>query len=197
MNPETNPPSTHRVTRLLAAWREGDSAATEELMAAVYEELRRIARGYLHRERGGHTLQPTALVHEAYLQLADDTQIHWRNRAHFYGIAARIMRRILVDHARAHAAAKRGGDAEKLPLDAVGEIAAPGGVDYLALDDALQRLVQVGPRLSEIVELKFFGGLTAREIAEFLQVSERTVLGDWKFARSWLKREMETGSNPG
>lgn len=191
MNPETDPPSTHRVTRLLSAWREGDEAASEALMAAVYEELRRIARSYLHRERDGHTLQPTALVHEAYLQLVDDTQIQWHNRAHFYGIAARIMRRILVDHARAHAAAKRGGDAEKLPLDAVGEIAASGGVDYLELDDALQRLAQVGPRLSEIVELKFFGGLTAREIGEFLQVSERTVLGDWKFARSWLKREME------
>ncbi len=191
MNPETTLPSTHRVTRLLVAWREGDGADAEELMSTVYEELRRIARGYLYRERGDHTLQPTALVHEAYLRMVDDTQVQWRNRAHFYGIAARIMRRILVDHARAHAAAKRGGDAERLPLEVVGDIAAPGGVDYLALDDALQRLVQVGPRLSEIVELKFFGGLTAREIGEFLQVSERTVLGDWKFARSWLKREME------
>ena len=166
-------------------------------MSVVYEELRRIARGYLHRERGSHTLQPTALVHEAYMRLVDAPQIQWRNRAHFYGIAARIMRRVLVDHARAHAAAKRGGGAERLPLEAVGEIAAPGAVDYLALDDALQRLTQVSPRLSEIVELKFFGGLTARETAEFLQVSERTVLGDWKFARSWLKREMEKGSDPG
>ena len=195
MNADANPPSTHRVTRLLAAWHEGDSAATDELMAAVYEELRRIAYGYLRQEREGHTLQPTALVHEAYLRLVDDKQVHWRSRAHFYGVAARVMRRVLVDHARTHAAAKRGAGVEALPLEAVGEIATPGGVDYVVLDGALQSLARIAPRQSEVVELRFFGGLTAHEVAEALQVSERTVMGDWKFARSWLKRALETGGN--
>ena len=193
MSADTTPPSTHRVTRLLAAWHEGDSAATDELMAAVYDELRRIAYGYLRQEREGHTLQPTALVHEAYLRLVDDQQVHWRSRAHFYGVAAKVMRRVLVDHARTHAAAKRGAGVEALPLEAMGEIAVPGGVDYVALDGALQSLAQIAPRQSEVVELRFFGGLTAQEVAEALQVSERTVMGDWKFARSWLKRELETG----
>ena len=193
MNVDANPPSTHRVTRLLAAWQEGDAAATDELMTAVYEELRRIAYGYLRQERDGHTLQPTALVHEAYLRLVDDKQVDWRSRAHFYGIAARVMRRVLVDHARTHAAAKRGAGVEALPLEAIGEIVAPGEVDYVALDGALQSLARIAPRQSEVVELKFFGGLTAQEVAEALQVSERTVKGDWKFARSWLKRELETG----
>ena len=193
MNPDVTPPSTHRVTRLLAAWHKGDAAATDELMTAVYDELRRIAYGYLRQERDGHTLQPTALVHEAYLRLVDDTQVHWRSRAHFYGVAAKVMRRVLVDHARTHAAAKRGAGVEALPLEAVGEIATPGGVDYVALDGALQQLARIAPRQSEVVELRFFGGLTAQETAETLQVSERTVMGDWKFARSWLKRELETG----
>ena len=121
MNADATPPSTHRVTRLLTAWHEGDAAATDELMTAVYEELRRIAYGYLRRERDGHTLQPTALVHEAYLRLVDDKQVNWHSRAHFYGIAARVMRRILVDHARTHAAAKRGAGVEALPLEALGE----------------------------------------------------------------------------
>ena len=193
MNVDANPPSTHRVTRLLAAWQEGDAAAADELMTAVYEELRQIAYGYLRQERDGHTLQPTALVHEAYLRLVDDKQVDWRSRAHFYGIAARVMRRVLVDHARTHAAAKRGAGVEALPLEAIGEIAAPGEVDYVALDGALQSLARIAPRQSEVVELKFFGGLTAQEVAEALQVSERTVKGDWRFARSWLKRELETG----
>ena len=121
----------------------------------------------------------------------DDTQVQWQSRAHFYGIAARVMRRILVDHARAQAAAKRGAGVEALPLESAAEVAAPGGVDYVALDGALQELARIGPRQSEVVELKFFGGLTAREIAEVLQVSERTVVTDWEFARSWLKQEME------
>ena len=193
MNADAQPPSTHRVTRLLAAWHQGDTAATDELMAAVYDELRRIAYGYLRQEREGHTLQPTALVHEAYLRLVDDKQVNWRSRAHFYGVAAKVMRRVLVDHARTHAAAKRGAGMEALPLEAVGEIAVPGGVDYVALDGALQSLARIAPRQSEVVELRFFGGLTAQEVAEALQVSERTVMGDWQFARSWLKRELETG----
>ena len=159
-------------------------------MAAVYEELRQMAHGYLRRERGDHTLEPTALVHEAYLRLVDATQIHWQSRAHFFGIAARVMRRILVDHARAQAAAKRRAQADALPLEAAAMVIAPGGVDFLSLDGALQSLARIAPRQSEVVELKFFGGMTAREIGEVLQVSERTVLNDWEFARTWLRREL-------
>lgn len=186
-----SPPSTHRVTRLLLAWEGGNAAAPEELLSVVYEELRQMARGYLRGERGDHTLQPTALVHEAYLRLVDHSQINWQSRAHFFGLAARVMRRVLVDHARRQTAAKRSAHAEALPLEVAGEILAPGRVDFEALDGALQGLARVGPRQSEVVELKFFGGLTAREIGEVLQVSERTVVNDWEFARSWLKRELD------
>ena len=177
----------------MLAWRDGDKAATEDLMAAVYEELRQMAHGYLRRERGAHTLQPTALVHEAYLRLIDETQISWQGRAHFFGVAARVMRRVLVDHARTQAAAKRRAQSEALPLEAAQGIFAPGGVDFVALDGALQSFSQVAPRPSEVVELKFFGGMTAREIGEVLQVSERTVVKDWEFARAWLRRELNGG----
>ena len=193
MPPDLNPPSTHRVTQLLLAWEGGKTAAPEELMSAVYEELRQMARGYLHRERNDHTLQPTALVHEAYLRLVDHTRINWQSRAHFYGVAARVMRRILVDHARRQTAAKRGGRAEVLPLEVAGEVLAPDRVNFEALDTALHSLTRIGPRQSEVVELRFFGGLTVPEIAEVLQVSERTVVNDWEFARSWLKRELDGG----
>ena len=186
-----NTPTTHKVTRLLLAWRGRETTAPEQLMAAVYEELRRMARGYLGRERGDHTLQPTALVHEAYLRLVDQTQIDWQSRAHFFGIAARVMRRILVEHARRHAAAKRGAGVANIPLENAAEIPAPGRVDFVALDGALQSLALLCPRQSEVVELKFFGGLTGREISEVLQVSERTVVQDWDFARAWLKRELQ------
>ena len=163
----------------------------------VYDELRHMARGYLGRERGDHTLQPTALVHEAYLRLVDHTQINWQSRAHFYGIAARVMRQVLVDHARRQTAAKRGARAEVLPLEVAGEIVAPSRIDFEALDGVLQALARVGPRQGEVVELKFFGGLTNQEIGEILQVSERTVANDWEFARSWLKRELgESRSSP-
>ena len=191
MFPDVDPPSTHRVTRLLLAWEGGSAAAPEELLSAVYEELRQMARAYLQRERGDHTLQPTALVHEAYLRLVDHTQINWQSRSHFYGVAARVMRRVLVDHARRQSADKRGARTGVLPLEVVGEILAPGRVNFEALDGALQSLAQIGPRQSEVVELKFFGGLTTREIGEVLQVSERTVVNDWEFARSWLKRELD------
>ena len=193
MPPDLNPPSTHRVTQLLLAWEGGKTAAPEELMSAVYEELRQMARGYLHHERNDHTLQPTALVHETYLRLVDHTQINWQSRAHFYGVAARVMRRILVDHARRQTAAKRGGRAEVLPLEVAGEVLAPDRVNFEALDTALHSLTRIGPRQSEVVELRFFGGLTTPEIAEVLQVSERTVVNDWEFARSWLKRELDGG----
>ena len=189
----TTPP-TNAVTRLLLAWSGGDAAASEQLMALVYNELRQLARGYLRRERGGHTLQPTALVHEAYLRLVDDSQIRWQSRAHFYGVAARVMRRILVDHARRQAAAKRGGLARDVPLEDVGTIAAPDHgdpVDLVALDDALLSLGRAYPRQSEIVELRYFGGLSTREIGEVMRVTERTVQRDWDFARAWLRRALD------
>lgn len=160
-------------------------------MPLVYEELRRLARDYLRRERGDHTLQATALVHEAYLRLVDEKSVTWQSRAHFYGIAARVMRRILVDHARAHNAEKRGGLQQKLVLDDALGIAQQDGLDLVALDGALQNLARTYPRKSEVVELKFFGGLEAKDIAEVLQVSEKTVLRDWTFAKLWLYRELE------
>ena len=160
-------------------------------MPLLYEELRRLARSYLRQERGDHTLQATALVHEAYLRLVDDRAVQWQNRAHFYAIAARLMRRILVDHARAHNTAKRGGLNQKVVLDDDLVVAQNGGPDLVALDGALQNLARVYPRKSEVVELKFFGGLEVKDIAEVLHVSEKTVLRDWNFAKLWLYREIE------
>ena len=159
-------------------------------MPLVYEELRRLARDYLRRERGGHTLQPTALVHEAYLRLVDDPRVEWQNRAHFYGIAAKLMRRILVDHARARNSEKRGGLVPKVPLDEARDLPPAATNDLVALDGALQDLARTYPRKSEVVELKFFGGLEAEEIAEVLQVSPKTVQRDWQFAKLWLCREL-------
>ena len=188
-------PTTHAVTRLLVAWGEGDAAASEQLMPLVYDELRHMARGYLRRERGDHTLQPTALVHEAYLRLVDSTQVNWQSRVHFYGVAARLMRRVLVDHARAHATAKRGGRVEKISLDEAGDLLRDEGAGLVALDDALQGLSQLYPRPSRVVELRFFGGLNTREIGEVLQTSDSTVERDWNFALLWLKREMTADEN--
>jgi RNA polymerase sigma factor (TIGR02999 family) len=180
----------HDVTQILKQWNAGDENAAEKLMPLVYEELRRLARNYLARERGDHTLQPTALVHEAYIRLADQTQLGWKDRAHFYGIAARLMRRILVDHARAHNAAKRGGLQQKLTIDEARDLPTNEDVDLVALDGALENFSRDYPRKSEVVELKFFGGLEAKEIAEVLQVSEKTVSRDWNFAKLWLCRAL-------
>lgn len=180
----------HDVTKILQSWNADDDAP-EKLMPLVYDELRRLARGYLRRERADHTLQPTALVHEAYIRLVDNHSVTWQDRAHFYAIAARLMRRILVDHARAHNAAKRGGLQQKLALDEAQSLPTHGAPDLVALDGALQSLARVYPRKSEVVELKFFGGLEAKDIAEVLQVSEKTVLRDWSFAKLWLYRELE------
>ena len=182
--------SKHDVTQLLQHWHEGDTEAPAKLMPLVYEELRRLARSYLARERGDHTLQATALVHEAYLRLADEKRLTWKDRAHFYGIAARLMRRILVDHARAHNAAKRGGLEQKLTLDEARALPTEHHVELVALDGALESFAQDYPRKSEVVELKFFGGLDTKEISEVLQVSEKTVLRDWNFAKLWLCREL-------
>src|SRR5215831_358590 len=175
------------ITQILKDWSTGDTDASEKLMPLVYEELRSLARNYLARERGDHTLQATALVHEAYLRLADQTQLTWKDRAHFYGIAARMMRQILVDHARVHNAAKRGGLQTKLTLEEARELPAEGDVE---LDGALQTFAKDYPRKSEVVELKFFGGLDAKEISEVLRVSEKTVLRDWNFAKLWLCRAL-------
>jgi RNA polymerase sigma factor (TIGR02999 family) len=182
--------SSPDVTQILKNWTDGDSAAPDKLMPLVYEELRRLARNHLARERGDHTLQATALVHEAYLRLVDDSRVDWKNRAHFYGMAARLMRRILVDHARAHNAAKRGGLEQKVVLDEAHELPTKGAVELVALDGALESFAQDYPRKSEVVELKFFGGLDAKEISEVLQVSEKTVLRDWNFAKLWLCRAL-------
>jgi RNA polymerase sigma-70 factor, ECF subfamily len=177
--------SSAAVTRLLLDWTTGDGRAREEMLPLVYDELRRLAAGYLARERPGHTLQPTALVHEAYLRLIDQHQVDWRNRAQFVGLAAVMMRRILVNHARDRAA-KRGGDVQKVPLSGIEPPGLTPEVDVLVLHEALERLHTHDERKSRIVEPKFFGGLTTAEIAEVLQTSPATVERDWSFARAWL-----------
>ena len=180
----------HEVTRILHDWSGGDPAAPERLMPLVYDELRRLARTFLARERGGHTLQPTALVHEAYVRLVDQTRVNWQNRAHFYGIASSMMRRVLIDHARAHVAEKRGGAAVRLSIDDVDIPVEQRAAGLLALDEALGRLAQMDERKCKVVEMRFFGGMSDEEIAEALGVTTRTVLRDWKTARLWLYREL-------
>ena len=182
--------SPQDVTLILKNWQEGDAEASAKLMPLVYEELRRLARNYLLRERADHTLQATALVHEAYLRLVDDKAVTWKDRAHFYGVAARLMRRILVDHARAHNAAKRGGLEQKVTLDEARDLPTKEAVELVALDGALESFAQTYPRKSEVVELKFFGGLDMKEISRVLEISEKTVLRDWNFAKLWLCREL-------
>jgi RNA polymerase sigma factor (TIGR02999 family) len=178
------------ITERLIAWNNGDVAALDDVMRAVYHELRRMADRYLRHESPDHTLQPTALVHEAYLRLVDDTQVDWQNRAHFFGVAARIMRRILVDHARAKHRDKRGGTAAKLPLDEDLALSSARAPDLVALDEALDGLAALDERKSRVVELRFFGGLSVEETAEVLGVSPQTVLRDWKLAKAWLYQEI-------
>lgn len=180
----------HEVTRILHDWSGGDRQAPERLMPFVYDELRRLARVFLSKERGSHTLQPTALVHEAYLRLVDQTRVSWQNRAHFYGIAASMMRRVLIDHARAHSTEKRGGAAIRLSLDDVQLPIEERAAGLVALDEALERLAVYDERKSKVVELRFFGGMSDKEIAEVLGVTTRTVLRDWKTARLLLYREL-------
>lgn len=177
-----------QVTQILIDWSDDSRAAAERLMPLVYDELRQLARRYLQRERADHTLQATGLVHEAYLRLVDQTSITWQNRAHFFGVAAHQMRRILVDHARRHQAGKRGGGWEKVEFDEAWTPAGSRSADLIALDDALQDLAKLNPRHSQIVELRFFGGLKFEEIAEVLDVSSRTAERDWRMARAWLRR---------
>ena len=179
------------ITRLLLAWRQGDEQAFEGLVPLVYDELRRMARRHLGRERQGHTLQPTALVNEAYLRLLEARHIEWRDRLHFFAIAGRVMRRILVDGARTRHAGKRGGGIDHLEFDETRLGVVDRSVELLALDDALQALAAVDGRKGRVVELRVFGGLTVEETAAALGVSSDTVTRDWQFATSWLKRELE------
>jgi len=181
------------VTRLLQSWNCGEKAALDSLVPLVYRELRKLASAYLHRERSDHTLQPTALVHEVYLRLVDQSAAECRSRTHFYAIAANLMRQILVDHARYRRAAKRGG--EKVVIDEASGAVQPREMDLIALDEALDRLAELDPRQSRIVELRFFGGLTEDEIAEVLGVSPITVKRDWRMARAVLQKEVRGGSN--
>jgi RNA polymerase sigma factor (TIGR02999 family) len=182
--------ASNDATEILKQWSAGDTDAPARLMPLVYRELRQRAAEYLRRERSDHTLQPTALVHEAYLKLVDQTRANWKNRAHFCSVAAQLMRRILVQHARERNRQKRGGRWEKLYLDETRALAQDRAPDLVALDDALNNLARTYPRESEVVELKFFGGLGVNEIAEVLNVSSKTVLRDWKFAKLWLSREL-------
>jgi RNA polymerase sigma factor (TIGR02999 family) len=177
------------VTGLLVAWSRGDADANERLIEAVYAELRGLARGYLRRERPDHSLAPTALVHEAYLRLVDQRHLQWHNRAHFFAIAAHVMRRLLVDHARGHGAAKRGAG-HRVPLLDIDVAVDPVGFDVLALDAALSRLAAIDARQSRLVELRFFAGLTGVEIAAVLGVAPVTVKRDWALAKAWLFREL-------
>jgi len=188
-------PSTHTVTDLLQAWAGGNETALQKLLPLVYDELRRQARRFMRAQPSGHTLQTTALVHEAYLRLVDHTRVEWQSRAHFFGVAAKAMRSILVDHARAGRRAKRGGGALAITLEEAGIAAhAVGGdqsaVDLLALDEALERLAQRDPRKSQLVELRYFGGLGLEEAAALLGISPATAKRDWVTARAWLRREL-------
>ena len=183
-------PDAPDLTTLLGAWSAGDEEARARVMDAVYDELRRVARAQLARERPGHSLAPTALVHEAYLRLVDQRHVRWQGRAHFFAIAAHMMRRILVDHARSRNADKRGGGAVDVPLDAI-DIGTPAeDVDILALDAALEKLAALDPRQSQLVELRFFAGFTVEEAAAALDVAPVTVKRDWALARAWLFREL-------
>jgi RNA polymerase sigma-70 factor, ECF subfamily len=184
--------SSDEVSTLLRAWTAGDQSALDKLAPIVYDELRRLARHYLNGERIDHSLQTTALVHEAYLRLVDYRRMRWENRAHFFAVSAQLMRRILVDHARRRNL-KRGGGIQHLSLDDVAVVDARGANDLVALDDALNALAQVDARKVRVVELRFFGGLSVEETAEVLQVSAVTVMRDWNTARAWLYRQM-TGS---
>ncbi len=188
------PAPPHEVTQLLLDWSKGNQTALNKLMPLIYRELRRLAHQYLSKERTGHTMQTTDLVHEAYLRLVDQRRVRWQNRSHFFGVAAQLMRRILVDHARRHKRVKRGGDTTIVSLDEVAVVSPQSSVDLLALDEALKRLAEIDQRKATIVELRFFGGLEVKETAAFLEISEITVMRDWKMAKAWLHRELSDES---
>lgn len=181
---------SHDVTGILQEWRSGDKSAAERLFPLVYDELKRQARKYLNRERVNHTLQPTALVHEAYLRMVDQTIITAENRAHFFGIASRVMRQILVDHARRHKAEKRGGAAQRFSIEDIDILPEQSASDLLELDEALKKLEAIDERKCRVVDMRFFGGMKDEEIAQVLGVAEKTVRRDWQFAKLWLFREL-------
>ena len=183
----------HEITQLLAEWSDGNQSALDELYPLVYDELHRLARRYMSRERQGHTLQTTALINEAYVRIVDQKNVHWANRSHFFAISAQIMRRILIDHARRHAYAKRGGGAQQVSLDEAAAVTSGIGSELLRLDEALKTLAEMDQRRSQVVELRYFGGLNNEEIAGVLKISENTVIRDWNMARAWLYRQL-TGS---
>ena len=185
-------PTPQQVTRLLVAWSGGDEAALEELTPLVYGELRRLAHHYISRERPGHTLQTSALVNEAYVRLVEQKNVDWQCRAHFYGIAARLMRQVLVDYARRRGYAKRGGGAHRVSLDEALAVSEERAAEVVALDGALESLAKLDPRQSQIVELRFFGGLSIEETAEVLGVSPGTVMADWTVAKAWLRRAIKS-----
>jgi RNA polymerase sigma factor (TIGR02999 family) len=182
-----------QVTELLLAWSQGQSSALEELMPLVHNELQRLAHHYMAGQRPGHTLQTTALVNEAYLRLVDCSRVRWQNRAHFFAVSSQLMRRILVDFARSRGYLKRGAGVRPLSLEKSPDIFQTTAPDLVALDDALNTLAAIDPRKSQVIELRFFGGLTAEETAEVLKVSPDTVLRDWKLAKVWLHRELSRG----
>jgi len=182
--------TSHQVTGLLSKWRGGDSSAMDQLFPLVYDELRRLAARYMSQERPGHTLQATALVHEAYLRMVGQSDPAWENRSHFFAVSAQVMRHLLVDHARSRRVAKRGGGARKVSLDEVLDLSAEPSVDLVAIDDALSRLAEIDPRKARIVELRFFGGLRVEEAATVLGLSTATVVNETRAARAWLYAEL-------
>ena len=190
------PRQTTQVTVLLKAWALGDAAALDRLTPLVYDELRRMARRYMRHERAGNTLQTTALVNEAYLRLVDVHNVAWNDRAHFFAVSAQMMRRILVDAARARGSAKRGGELKRvnhstaINLDEIPDMSSNRGVELIAIDDALQRLAEFDPRKARVIELRFFGGLSVEETAEVLKLSPQSIMRDWKLAKAWLTREL-------
>jgi len=189
-------PRPHEITQLLAKWSDGNQSALDELYPLVYDELHRLARRYMSRERKGHTLQTTALINEAYVRLVDQKNVHWANRSHFFAISAQIMRRILIDHARRHRYAKRGGGAQQVSLEDVAAVTPDPGRELVRLDEALKSLAEMDPRRSQVVEMRYFGGLNNEEIARVLKISENTVTRDWNMARAWLHQQLsETSSN--
>jgi len=191
MNPSSG---QHEITRLLRAWTDGQEGAPERLMPLVYAELHRLAKLYMVREREGHTLQATALVHETYLRLIDASSATFQDRAHFFGMCATLMRRILVDSARLRGAWKRGGDWRPVQLEEALVVSTESDVDLVGLDEALKALEKEDPRTSRVVELRFFGGLSVQETAGVLKISVETVMRDWKLAKSWLRRELSRGN---
>lgn len=186
-----SPSDQDQVTQLLVRWSEGDSSAIEQLTPLVYQELHRLAHKHIQQENDGHTLQTTALVHEAYLRLVDQRNIRWQNRAHFFAVSAQVMRHILVDYARKKSSAKRGGVAQKVTLDDGAVVWKERSTELIALDEALQQLAEIHPRRSKVVELRYFGGMNNKEAAEVLKISEASIERDWRFAKAWLYRELQ------